>query len=191
MTLGLIVEEITGKTLSQFIHDNIFKPLDMRKSVAYDKRSDDGIANRALGTSKRNSTYITKDQSYASAVLGDGGIYTSLDDFYKWDKGLYNDVLVSKASLEEAYTPPKYLDFDYDNYTCGWFFRKNADNQLEQLHDGGTQGFTTYYMRGPDKKQSIIILSNRNIAESVCDTIPREIRKIYDFADMKPYEIVY
>ncbi len=184
IVLGLIVEKISGMTLSDFMDKNIFKPLHMDNTLLYDKMQNPEIKNRAYGTEYRVNKFITSDQSFSSATRGDGGVYTSLDDLYKWDQALYDgmkkDILVHKETLREAYTPPKMLNGSYDNYNFGWMFRKNGNMYFEQYHTGGTQGFITCYLRLPDQKKTFIILSNRNDDEAPweIDTI---IRELYGF----------
>lgn len=179
--LGLVVEEVSGMKLSDFMKENIFMPLSMDNTVLFDKTLNMSINNRAYGTDSDGKKYIIKDQSYSSATRGDGSVYSSLEDLYKWDQALYSDKLVSKETMQEAYTPPKHLNSLYENYTCGWIFRKNGEDQLEQVHAGSTQGFSTIYFRIPEKQQAIIILSNMNEYNIVYD-MDEKIRKIYDFA---------
>ena len=50
---------------------------------------------------------LLTDQSSFSAVLGDGGIYTNLEDLFKWDQALYTEKLISKNYLDMAFTNQK------------------------------------------------------------------------------------
>ncbi len=184
--LGRIVEKISGTKLSDFMKENIFVPLEMNDTVAFDKELNLTIPNRAYGADSGDTAFITKDQSYSSAVLGDGGVYSSLEDLYKWDQGLYGEKLVSKASLTEAYTPPLYINSKFDNYSSGWFFRKNANNELEQLHTGGTQGFTTLYLRIPGQQKTLIVLTNKNENGKIFE-IERLVRQFYNFGSEGVY----
>jgi len=178
--LGLVVEKVSGMELSDFMNENIFKPLKMYNTVAYDKTLDIKIKNKAYGTEPTGTQYIIKDQSYSSAVLGDGGVYSSVEDLYKWNQALYSDILVREDTLKEAYAPPRYLNSLYNNYNFGWFFRKNGRGELEQYHNGSTQGFSTYYLRIPEQKSTIIVLSNKNYDDNAYE-LHEYIRKIYDF----------
>ena len=83
--LAMIVKNVSGKEFAEFLEDEIFFPLGMSNSIAFV----DGIStveNRAYGYSQIDSEFIRDDQSITSAVLGDGGIYSSLDDMFKWDQ---------------------------------------------------------------------------------------------------------
>ncbi len=184
IVLGRVIEKVSGMTLSEFMDKNIFKPLKMNNTVAFDKRQNPEIKNRAYGTQLHGNKFIVKDQSYSSATLGDGGIYTSLDDLYKWDQALYSDKLVSKETLEEAYTPTKPLNSLYDCYNCGWNFGKNGGGFLEQLHWGETQGFTNIYVRIPYLKKTCIILSNENNNSNQIQRLDKKIRELFDFGSI-------
>ena len=91
--LAMIVKNVSGKEFAEFLEDEIFFPLGMSNSIAFE----DGIStveNRAYGYSQIDSEFIRDDQSITSAVLGDGGIYSSLDDMFKWDQILNTEELV-------------------------------------------------------------------------------------------------
>ena len=46
------------------------------------------VVNRAYGYSREGSSWHRTDQSNTSAVLGDGGIYTSVDELVNWIRAL-------------------------------------------------------------------------------------------------------
>ncbi|MBO1704404.1 serine hydrolase, partial [Eubacterium callanderi] len=69
--------------------ERIFLPLGMRDTVAYE-RGVSNVAHRAYGYSYENGRWQRTDQSPTSATLGDGGIYSSIDDLAKWDAALYD-----------------------------------------------------------------------------------------------------
>lgn len=181
--LGLIVEKVSGMTLTDYMATHIFEPLEMDNSLCNDTTMAFDIAHRALGTAKENDKYITKDQNFSSATRGDGNVYTSLDDMYKWDQGLYGNVLLSNESKEAHYKAPKRPGLYSHNYDFGWVFRNNAKKQLEMMHYGSSQGFSTVYIRIPEKKQAIVVLSNRNEADEVYD-LHIKIRSIYGMPQM-------
>ncbi|MEQ9562595.1 MAG: serine hydrolase, partial [Woeseiaceae bacterium] len=93
--LAVLVENISGMSFAEFLEQNIFDPLGMDNTVAYQ----DGIStvsNRAYGYTVENGEVSFSDQSTTSAVLGDGGIYTSVLDYFKWDQALYTDKLLPR-----------------------------------------------------------------------------------------------
>ena len=82
--LAMIVEKVSGEPFGEFLHERIFAPLKMTNTVAYEKGKNE-VPHRAYGHSRiddkvKDSGFHETDQSPTSAVLGDGGIYSSLDD---------------------------------------------------------------------------------------------------------------
>lgn len=157
---AMIVEKISGQSFARFLQENIFDPVGMTNTVAYEQ----GISEvnfRAFGYANENSNLVFKDQSQTSAVLGDGGIYSSVEDLFSWDQALYTDKLVSFETLEQAFTPGILKDGTKLDYGFGW--RIDEYRGMERAHHTGqTCGFTTIIQRYPEQRFSIIILTNRN-----------------------------
>src|SRR6516225_1807574 len=77
--LAMIVEKVSGKSFGTFLRERIFVPLGMKNTVAYEKGKNE-VPNRAFGYTNKDSRWIQADQSSTSAVLGDGGIYSNVED---------------------------------------------------------------------------------------------------------------
>ncbi len=174
----MIVEEKSGFTFAEFLEENIFLPLAMNNSVAH-QNGISTVSNRAYGYSQNDGEYSRDDQSLTSAVLGDGGIYTSLKDMFHWDQSLYTDSLVPYEILIEAFTSGELSNGEKTGYGFGWrvdsyFYRERVH------HTGSTRGFRNVFMRFPDQQISILILTNRNsgrpinIAEKIADYLFEE-----------------
>ncbi len=104
-------------------------------------------------------------------MLGDGGIYSSIDDLAKWDRALREHTLLSEAEMQPALTPvqpaggPPELDGHAVAYGFGWFldpYRGHA----RMWHYGETVGFRTAIERFPADKLTIIVLANRADADA-------------------------
>jgi CubicO group peptidase (beta-lactamase class C family) len=104
--LALVVETMSGEPFARFLKKNIFDPLDMKHTVAY-QQGISTVDNRAFGHSHTDTGFVRTDQSITSAVLGDGGIYSSVEDLFKWDQELYANRLVG-ASLRQQSSHPAY-----------------------------------------------------------------------------------
>jgi len=101
--LARIIEKVSGISFAQYLKENIFDPLEMKNTVAYEQGISE-VKQRAFGYAVDNDEFIFKDQSLTSAVLGDGGIYSSVDDLFKWDQALYTDKLVSSETKQKIFT---------------------------------------------------------------------------------------
>ena len=91
----------------------------MTNTVAYENGIST-IAHRAYGHSETAAGWTRTDQSLTSAVLGDGGIYSSIDDLAKWDAALYDDRLLSDESRRQAFTAATPTDDPDVAYGFGW-----------------------------------------------------------------------
>lgn len=174
--LAMIVEKVSGKKYADFLKENIFEPLDMNGSVAYEKGISE-ISNRALGYVKTESGFKERDQSSTSAVLGDGGIYTSITDYIKWDAALYTEKLVSRRTLEEAFSAAMLNDGSRINYGFGWM-PGFAQNVKFVEHGGSTCGFTNHVIRIPELRLTVVILTNRYGVAKLSDYC-KEITNIF------------
>jgi CubicO group peptidase (beta-lactamase class C family) len=164
--LAMIVEKASGQPFGQFLRDRIFVPLKMTHTLAYEKGKNE-VPHRAYGHTKEKGVWHETDQSPTSAVLGDGGIYSSLDDLAKWDRALRNHTLLSAAEMQPALTPvqptdgpPKFPDGEPLTYGFGWFLDPYQGHK-RMSHDGSTVGFRTTIQRFPDDNLTIIVLANR------------------------------
>jgi CubicO group peptidase (beta-lactamase class C family) len=157
--LAMAIEKISGKSFAQFLHDNIFKPLGMKNTLAYQKGIST-IKHRAMGYRQEGGRFVFSDQSTTSAVLGDGGIYSSVEDLFKWDQALYAEKIVKKSTLDLAFTSGLLTDGKSLDYGFGWRIDQ-YHNQPRLWHSGSTSGFRNVIQRYPDAHFTVIILSNR------------------------------
>ena len=163
--LALIVEKVSGRSFAQFLEENIFDPLGMAGTVAYEEGISK-VERRAYGYSERDGErdgrFERTDQSLTSSVLGDGGIYSSVEDLWLWDQALYGTRLLPAGTLAMAFqagTPTS--DQPGSGYGYGWYVASHRGTR-KIWHYGETIGFSTYLARYPDKRLTIIMLTNRN-----------------------------
>ena len=157
--LALVVERASGMRFQDFLRERIFLPLGMHDTLAY-VRGGPEVPHRAYGYSEIEGHWTRTDQSLTSAVLGDGGIYSSIDDLAKWDAALYDDRLLSDASRSLAFTSWAKTDDPAVEYGFGW--RITGDSLW---HSGETIGFRNVIVRYPKQRLTVILLSNRDDPE--------------------------
>jgi len=158
--LALIVEARSGQKFARFLRDNIFAPLGMSNTLAYEAGVS-VVPNRSYGHALRTNGWQRTDQSLTSSVLGDGGIYSSGTDLFKWDQALYTTNLVSAKTLQEAFTPMIPTDKPGRSYGFGWYL--GEDRGVKMIwHSGESIGFRTRLVRIPERNFSVIILANRS-----------------------------
>ncbi|MBN1853829.1 MAG: beta-lactamase family protein [Pirellulales bacterium] len=157
--LALIVEVVSGTDFATFLKENIFQPLGMSGTVAFEQGIS-SVSHRAYGYKKGDLGFVPSDQSVTSAVLGDGGIYTSVVDYLKWESALRRAQLISQESLEESLTPGRLPDGTSTGYGFGWRIKHRGDVRII-YHDGDTCGFSTAVRRIPERGLAIIVFINR------------------------------
>jgi CubicO group peptidase (beta-lactamase class C family) len=153
--LALIIERVTHQSFSSFIKERIFIPLHMYGSTIYE--AGQPIQRRAMGYAKDSTGHIYfSDQSVTSATKGDGGVYTSLDDYNKWIRALQENKLVRLAAALKRLRFP--IGGPQNFYAAGWFVIESSPVVL--FHSGGTCGFSTYIIQIPGDEWSITYFSN-------------------------------
>ena len=155
--LGLIVQRVSGMDLADFMQKRIFKPLGMTHTLLYEHQRGPQVPNRAYGYSDINGKWTRTDQDTTSATRGDGGIYSNIDDFAKWDAALYTDQLLDADSRNLAFTPKDPIADPDTDYGFGW--RLSGDTEW---HSGESIGFRNVIIRWPQQHVTVVILSNRN-----------------------------
>lgn len=139
MLLALIVKRASGQSFGDFLAERIFKPLGMNDS--YEE----------------------------GAIAGDGGVYSTVDDLFKWDQALYTERLVRQSTLAEAFTPGKVRWG-----TCAYGFGWNVASALGPAqnsfgvhinryvwHTGKTADWRAFIERRLDEKITVILLTNK------------------------------
>jgi CubicO group peptidase (beta-lactamase class C family) len=154
--LALIVGRASGTDFASFLRQRIFQPLHMQNTVAFEEGIS-VIAHRAFGYSASPQSWRRTDQSLTSGTLGDGGIYSSIDDLAKWDAALYDDRLLRPASLRLAFQPASPTDDPAVQYGFGWRITGET-----RWHSGETLGFRSVIMRDLGHRFTVIVLTNRS-----------------------------
>jgi CubicO group peptidase (beta-lactamase class C family) len=182
VVLAMVVEKRSRMKFGDFLRQRIFIPLKMTGTLAYEKGRNE-VAHRAYGHTKAGDGWRETDQSSTSATLGDGGVYTSLDDLARWDAALTAHTLLTAKEMEPALiaaTAANGVPLQQMNgslaqlYGFGWFLNPYRGHRRNS-HYGETVGFRNAIQRFPDDHLTVIVLSNRAevdapaLAESVAD----------------------
>ena len=176
VVLGLIVAKMSGVPFGEFVRQRILQPLHMNRTLVYVKGGED-LPNRAFGHTKLGNIFVETDQSATSATLGDGGLYSNLEDLAKWDQALEDHVLLGEAEMKPALTPVRLADGSEARWPTGsgddnlepgkpvangfgWFLDPYA-GRTRMWHFGSTRGFSTAIERFTAERLTIVVLCNR------------------------------
>ena len=168
--LATIVERVSGEKFGDFLRARIFTPLDMKRTRVYiTRRSGEVLDNYAYGYVWIDSLkkYVLPDSSKEftyvytlDGIQGDGVVNSTTPDLFKWNEALYTDRLVSKQTLEEAFTSAKLNNDSLCNYGFGWFIENDSIDGRIVRHTGSWTGYRALLVRFLDSKDCIIILTN-------------------------------
>jgi len=149
--LGHIIEKVTGRDYASIIKENIFEPLGMANS-GYDYNHII-LKNRAYGYRLEKGDLINANYIHMANVHASGGLYSTVEDLYLWDRALYTERLIKRSSLEQMFTPFT------KNYGYGWGIVTLFDRKMTG-HNGDMEGFQTNITRFAEDDVCIIVLSN-------------------------------
>lgn len=169
--LAHVVESISGKTLREFAAEEIFQRLGMHDSLFNDN------VNQPL-TNRADGYRLLDDGSYELFMtnldwVGDGGVYTNLDDFLKWDQNFYSNQLgrggESLVSLVTTPHPDTIAITDAGPQNVNYAFGLEVDEVNGEFmigHTGGWVAFTSVYHRYPNLNLSVVVFCNTTDASA-------------------------
>jgi CubicO group peptidase (beta-lactamase class C family) len=128
------------------------------------------VPGRASGYAISNSEFVNTnflDQSFPFAA---GALMMSVDDMYKWNKGLYTYTIIKKETLEKAFTPFTLTDGHKSSYSFGWGIGPFMGSPSRQ-HGGGIEGFSTFVIYLPLEDVFAVAFSNLERADVTGPTL--------------------
>jgi len=158
--LGQIVQETTGMNMADFAKKELFKPLGMSNTHFHNDHTKI-VKNRASGYLPNSKD--DKDGFQISMttleVIGDGGIFTTINDIKKWDDAFYDSSILSKKFWEMMTEQAVLNNGEVIPYASGLFIDKYKGLKTIS-HAGEYVGFTAELLRFPDEHCSIAIFTN-------------------------------
>ncbi|MFN7115720.1 MAG: serine hydrolase domain-containing protein [Saprospiraceae bacterium] len=154
--LAFIVEQASGKSFGDFLQETFFTPLGMNDTR---HRADvkQIVPRLATGYEAKGKNAL-QQAVYTdwSAKIGNGSLYSTVEDLYKWDRAMYSDKILPKAARE------KMLTNHIDNTGYGWFLRPLFDKKRAYIN-GRSPGYSAYLVRFLEEDVCIIVLSNNYV----------------------------
>ncbi len=159
--LAYIVEKLSGISFREYAKRNLFAPAGMSKSFVYDPAKPELVSSAATGYTPRRKGFWQVPFDHLDGVVGDKGIYSTVEDLYKWDMALNSEKLVKMSTLHEAFQPAhSFKNLLTKNYGFGWRLQLLDDGTWLTFHTGWWHGFKNYYLHNNRDNSSIIILQN-------------------------------
>lgn len=179
--LAHVVESVSGQTLREFADEEIFGRLGM-DATRFNDNVNQIVTNRADGYRKMEDGSWEIFMTNLSWV-GDGGVYTSLDDFIHWDQNFYDNQLgkggQSLIDLVTTPHPDTIAMTDEGPRNVHYAFGMRVDERNGEFmigHTGGWVAFSTIYNRYPDLELSVVVFCNST--ESSGPALGRKVGEI-------------
>ena len=157
LILGHIIEKVSGLTYADYLNKYIFKPLGMTNT--FFPTDGEEIKNKAKGYEVEDGSIVPARYYSLSQGRGDGGIHSTTSDISKWYDGLLSNKVISRESLEKAWSPYKLNNGSFSNYGYGFFSDKKFD-KLTIFHTGFIFGSSTSDLFFPEDDLLIFLFSN-------------------------------
>ncbi len=159
--LGQIVREVSGENMAEFAQRELFTPLGMTQTHFHNDHTQI-VKNRASG-------YVpASEEGYKISMttldmIGDGGIFTSIEDIKKWDDAYYDTRVLSKTFWDMMTRKGILNDGEEIDYASGLFI--DSHKGLPAIsHGGAFVGFRAELLRFPEQRLTIAIFANRGDA---------------------------
>ena len=177
--LGEVVRRVSGLTLRDFVARNIFQPLSMSDSQIHDDVSL-VMKNRAWGYSQwKNGSWV--NNITRSEEVGDSNVYTTIEDFARWDQNFYDHKVGGAAVIDQMVQPGTLNSGRVLKYAAG--LRLEDYRGLKVVRHAGFSTSRAEYLRFPDQHFSVICFCNTgsidpsNLAQRVADIYLSDLLK--------------
>lgn len=198
LILGTIIERVSEKEFDEYLNEKIFKPLEMQNTFVYRRRFapkeiqnyangyifSDSLQRKILPDELGKDFYIV----YLDGIVGDGMVSSNLQDLLKWDRALYNNMLINEQDRELIFTSTLTKDNSHTDYGFGWMLDSTKTYGKIASHTGGWAGYISYIERNIDNDKTIIILQNNSLRETEIP-IKNTRRILYGQEIEKPIEL--
>ena len=158
--LGQIVERVAKKSLEEYAQENIFAPLGMKNSC-FAETSGRVIPQRVAGYVSPCPDCDRMEYRFQSAVVGDDGVISSIQDLLLWEQEFYQHRVLSDQCWDNMLAKGSLNNGEKVAYASGLIISNfNGENLVK--HSGQNPGFSSEILRFPDHHLSIIVLGNQN-----------------------------
>lgn len=154
--LGHIIEKASGLSYADFVEQRIFKKLGMSSSRYATHTT--VVTKRASGYHNKDR-YVNKRHISFSIPYASGSLMSTVEDLFKWQEAIKDNVLLSKETTQLAFTNYTLNNGDPINYGYGWHI-KQLDGAKSYEHGGSIFGFKSMGVYLPEADIYVVGLSN-------------------------------
>jgi CubicO group peptidase (beta-lactamase class C family) len=155
--LAEIVARVSGQSFPEFAEERIFRPLGMTRTHFHDDHQR-VVPGRAYSYSPdRAAGWRYMPLNYAN--VGATSLFTTVEDLAKWDRNFFTGEVGGAGLLEEMLTRGRLRNGRSLPYAHGLMWG-NYRSLITLGHTGADAGYRTAYLRFPEQRFSVIVLSN-------------------------------
>ena len=166
--LGAAIENISKKSYLDYMHHNIWKPLNMQNT--YGEVKDSVMFNKSKFYFPDGEEATPYDLSYSYAA---GGLLSTTDDLVKFGVSIINNKIFNKIIKEEMFQNQLDGKNKPVNYGLGWYIGQNKDGEKVYYHLGELPSTSSLLLLYPERNLVIALLTNSTIiSESDYGFIP-------------------
>jgi CubicO group peptidase (beta-lactamase class C family) len=169
MLLALVLERVAKKPFGEVLRDEIFLPAGMKNTFVYSSPASipENAAppcNNAVGYENEKKRWVARwgfppgHRQEEHLEVGDGAIWSNLEDMASWDTALRSNKLLTPATMKLALTGSR----RNDGYGLGLQLYRDGKGPIYGFgHDGYWRGFNTMYYTYLTANNTVVLLSNR------------------------------
>ena len=155
--LSEVLETISGMPYAALLKSKITKPLKLENTYVQTIKMPKSPKTRVYGMRFKDGRWNAFDLTTLDEVVGDGNIYSTVNDLQKWDQALRNGKVLKPEILQEAYTPSVIIEKPKMVYGLGWIINEPGK---KVSHSGSWNGFKNNMVRDLKNGYTLISLSN-------------------------------
>jgi CubicO group peptidase (beta-lactamase class C family) len=180
--LAVVVERVSGKSLREFAHMEIFGPLGMRSTLFFDNLSEI-IENVARGYGPRaGGGFQRRDYNPAIAgatiLTGASRLHSTVEDLARWDRNFYEDKIGRPRLVDQLLERGRLKNGEQLDYAFGLQIRAYRGLRVVE-HGGNANGYRTHFMRFPEQRFSVALLCNAGNTVDPLGQKAREVAGVY------------
>lgn len=183
------VYRLTGQSLAQFAEARIFAPLGMRDTRFF---GDNAMVIPGLATAyapESGGGYRVARNTYDGAIVGAGGVHTTIEDFGRWLDNYDRLIVGDSAILRTMTTPTLLADGSPARSTLSQAYAVGLSaGMLRGLpvvsHGGSWAGYRGHFLRFPEQRFAVATFCN--VSNAGPDTLARQVAGIYLGDRMEP-----
>ncbi len=169
--LSEIIRKVSGKDLSDFSREQIFKPLHMGHT-AFSRTHE--VRGKANG-------YIIDGESFKidnprDSTIGQGNAYSIAGDWRKWFTEMKNHKLLGDSVWNKMLSPAQTSDGSPTNYAGGLSIR-TYQGKPSIIHGGDISGYHSKMAYFPKEDLGVVILSNNDklVGDDILEIVYSEL----------------